>query len=73
MKKKVVRITRPASKWDTPTRLNDKLSIFVFLAAGYISLNLINTGVMNLLGVIFFASSLWGVVCLGKDLPFVFS
>lgn len=54
-------------------RLNDNLSVLVFLAASYISFNSdVNFVLFNTLGVLFFAAMLLGVVCIYKKAKFIF-
>ena len=62
------------SRWDTPSRLNDKLSIAVFIASSYIALNLlIKYTVYDVLGIIFIAAALYGFISLAKDIHYIFS
>ena len=52
--------------------LNDKLALFVFVVAGYISLNVLVGMWYNVLGTVFLITALYGVVTVGKGVRFVF-
>ena len=63
-----------SKEWDTETRRNDKLAIFVFVLAGYISLNIMGLGMpSNILGLLFFTSAVFGAITLGKGIGYIFS
>ena len=53
-------------------RLEDKLAIWVYFVAFYISLNIIGGLLFNILGVLFFAAMAYGIVCIYKNFKFVF-
>ena len=53
-------------------KLNDWLSIIVFLSATYISFNVLNSLVYNVFGTAFFISALYGFISVYKGQKFIF-